>query len=153
MRNLSNLRKSNHVILAKSFLKIISFSSGGNMSKLNMELNAQPASIPPLQIPACQKCGRQDETLRLVVYPFVFSIVVVTFRRAFSGLWCKTHRTQYLTIAGLISSIFGWIGIPAGLIFTPAVLFQLTKGGVQPADTNIKILSTLAEDKLRKGDM
>ncbi len=122
------------------------------MSELNMEPNAQPTTMPLIQIPACQKCGRQDETLRLVVYPFIFSVVVITYRRALSGLWCKTHRTQNQMIASLISSIFGWIGIPSGLIFTPIVLIQLAKGGVQPVDANIKILATLAEDKLKKGD-
>jgi hypothetical protein len=122
------------------------------MSELNIEVTEQPASMPQVQIPACQNCGRQDETLRLVVYPFVFSIVFMTFRRALTGLWCKTHRSQNLTIASIISSVFGWVGIPFGIIFTPIVLFQLAQGGVQPADANVQILTTLAEDKLKKGD-
>jgi len=122
------------------------------MSELNTETINQPGPAQTAQVPACQKCGRQDETLRVVAFPFVFSVVVITFRRNFAGLWCKTHRIQNPMAAGLISSIFGWIGIPSGLFFTPIVLFQLAKGGVQPADTNIQLLAALAEDKLRKGD-
>lgn len=122
------------------------------MSDLNMEVIEQPASKPPIEIPACQKCGRQDETLRFVAYPFVFSVVFLTFRRALTGLWCKTHRAQNQTLAGLISSIFGWIGFPFGLIFTPFAIFQLAKGGDQPADANIHILTTLAEAKYKSGD-
>jgi len=122
------------------------------MSNLELETAAQTPSAPEGQIPACQKCGRQDETLRLVSYPFVFSLIVITFRRALTGLWCKTHRRQNQTIAGLVSAIFGWLGFPFGLIFTPLVLFQLARGGEQPADANIQILSALAEDKLKRGD-
>ena len=122
------------------------------MSESNVELNAQTPAASPVQNPACQKCGRQDETLRLVVFPFVFSLVVITFRRAFTGLWCKTHRTQQQLIAGLISSLFGWLGIPYGFVYTPVALFQLAKGGVQPADANVQILSALADEKIKKGD-
>ena len=37
--------------------------------------------LPPGPI-GCQLCGRQDETLRVVVYPYVVSLLVVTFRRS-----------------------------------------------------------------------
>jgi hypothetical protein len=123
------------------------------MSELKTENSDQSTAPVSAQIPACQKCGRQDETLRLVVFPFVVSIVLITFRRSFRGLWCKTHQRQQQLIAGLISSLFGWIGIPFGVIYTPISVLQLAKGGIQPADANTKILSTLAEDKINKGDM
>ncbi len=120
------------------------------------EMNDQPASPyisqPPVPIPACQECGRQDETVRLVAYPFVISVVFITFRRSFRGLWCSTHRAKYLAFAGLISVVLGWLGIPFGIIFTPMALYQLAKGGIQPAESNIKILKLLADEKLRKGD-
>jgi len=60
----------------------------------------------------CQVCGRQDETLRLVAYPYVFSLVVITIRRAFTGLWCRRHRLRYQELAGMISAVLGWFGIP-----------------------------------------
>jgi len=123
------------------------------MSELQLESNDQPAPSSHVQIPACQKCGRQDETLRLVIFPFVFSLVVITFRRSFKGLWCRTHQRQQQLIAGLISALFGWIGIPFGIIYAPISILQLAKGGIQPADPNIQILSILAEDKINKGDV
>jgi hypothetical protein len=45
-------------------------------------------SLPPVgqSVPACSICGRQDETLRLAAFPYVFSVVFLTFRRAFAGL-------------------------------------------------------------------
>lgn len=102
--------------------------------------------------PACQKCGRQDETLRLVQYPYVISLVVMTMRRNFTGVWCKKHQNQYLFIASLIASITGWIGIPFGVIYTPMALFQLAQGGKQPAEPNAKILTELGKHKEAKGD-
>lgn len=103
-------------------------------------------------LPACDVCGRQDETLRLVSYPFVVSFLVVTSRRAFSGLWCRTHRLQKRGFASLITVVLGWFGIPFGIIFTPVALFKLVQGGDQPKDANRSLLRELAESKSQKGD-
>jgi tetratricopeptide (TPR) repeat protein len=119
-----------------------------------------PGNIPmgekePLKdaIPACSVCGRQDETLRLISLPFVFSLIVVTFRRAMVGLWCLRHRNLRLVLAGSITSIFGWIGIPFGLIYTPIALLNLARGGNVPIEPNLHILKRLAEHKLNQGDI
>ncbi len=48
--------------------------------------------------------------------------------------------------------MFGWIGSLFDILYTPIVLYQLAKGGQQPADANLQILTVLAEDKLQKGD-
>jgi len=104
------------------------------------------------EIPACSVCGRQDETLRLVVYPYVFSLMVVSFRRSFAGLWCRKHRNLRLALASLITATFGWIGIPHGLLWTPIALLELVQGGKQPAELNANMLKSLAEHKIRQGD-
>ena len=103
-------------------------------------------------LPTCQACGRQDETLRLVSYPFVFSFVFMTFQRQFSGLWCRRHRLQYWLQAGLITSIFGWLGIPFGLLFTPVRLFQLMRGGIQPVEANAVLLKSLGDKYMQEGN-
>jgi tetratricopeptide (TPR) repeat protein len=105
-----------------------------------------------LGLPACAVCGRQDETVRYVSYPFVFSIVVLTFRRSFSGWWCRKHRDLRLLLASLITTTFGWLGVPFGLIFTPIALFKLARGGDQPAKANASMLGQLAEHRLARGD-
>jgi hypothetical protein len=109
-------------------------------------------SSTEIHLPSCQSCGRQDETVRLATYPFVFSLVVITFQREFSGLWCSRHRTQYWLQAGLVSSIIGWLGFPFGFIFTPARLFQLMLGGVQPKEANSEILKRLGEKRMQEGN-
>lgn len=107
---------------------------------------------PPRAVPACSVCGRQDETLQLVIYPYVYSVIVMTFRRAFTGLWCRRHANLYLILAGLITATVGWLGIPFGLIYTPMVLFTLARGGDRPAEHNTQMLAALAAHKLRNQD-
>jgi hypothetical protein len=79
--------------------------------------------------PSCDVCGRRDESLRAVVIPYVFSLLVVTMRRSWMGVYCWRHRIQRLLAAGFISSLAGWWGIPWGFIYTPITLFKLAKGG------------------------
>lgn len=106
----------------------------------------------PVNTVSCSVCGRQDETVRSVIYPFVISVVVLTFRRAFSGTWCGAHRKRYQSLATLITAALGWIGIPFGFIYTPGALFKLARGGDQPADLNADQLLSIADHKLRQND-
>jgi hypothetical protein len=101
----------------------------------------------------CQACGRQDETLRFATYPYVVSVIFATFQRQFSGLWCRWHRMQYWLQAGLITAIIGWIGIPFGFFFTSYRLFQLMKGGIQPAGLNAELLRELGKREMEKGNV
>jgi tetratricopeptide (TPR) repeat protein len=111
-------------------------------------------SIPKAEsaAPGCQVCGRRDETLRLVSYPFTISVVILTFRRAFSGVWCARHRRLRHFLAILITSTIGWMGVPFGLLYAPFTLIQLAMGGQQPKDGNARLLRALGEEKCREVD-
>ncbi len=102
---------------------------------------------------ACQVCGRQDESLRLVILPYVISLFVVTLRRAWVGVWCWRHRSIRQALAGLITASLGWVGIPWGFIYTPAALIKLARGGDQPPEENVELLLALADVKRQKGDV
>ncbi len=102
--------------------------------------------------PSCQVCGRRDETLRAVVIPFVFSLLVITIRRSWSGVFCWRHRIQRLIGAGLITALAGWWGIPWGLIYTPLNLFKLASGGEIPEDENVELLARVAVHKVNTGE-
>ena len=95
-------------------------------------LAPQPVELGHHGRPACQVCGRQDETLRIVVFPYVVSLLFVTFRRAFGGLWCRRHALQWQTIASFITASVGWFGIPFGFFFTPVALLKLAGGATCP---------------------
>ena len=105
------------------------------------------------QVPVkCEICGRQDDTVRFVTYPYVFSFVIVTFQRAFTGCWCRLHRIQRWFAASIITSIFGWLGIPFGIVLTPVRLVQLARGGLLDNNVNGQVLRTIGEQKLHNGD-
>ncbi len=124
----------------------------GNEVKTTLEeIEAQDKKLFK-EVPACQVCGRQDETLRLVGYPYVLSFIIFTSRRSFAGIWCEKHRRQKLLLAGLATAGIGWLGIPFGIIYAPVALFQLAKGGKQPKEANVELLKMLAEDKRQHGD-
>ncbi len=102
--------------------------------------------------PSCDICGRRDETLRAMIIPYVFSLLVVTMRRAWTGVYCWRHRIQRLLAAGLISSLTGWWGIPWGFIYTPLTLVKLVRGGEIPEDENVELLARVAVQKLNAGE-
>ncbi len=101
---------------------------------------------------ACQVCGRQDETLRLVSYPYVFSLVIITFRRLFQGVYCTRHANRYFFLAVFITLTVGWMGIPFGFVFTPLTLFNLLRSDKSLRPANAKILMEIAKTKLEAGD-
>ena len=104
----------------------------------------------PEQI-TCQVCGKQDETLRLVNYPYVFSLVIITLRRMFQGVYCSHHATKFFFLAGLITLTVGWFGIPFGIIFTPVTLYNLFLAEKRQRPANAKLLLEIAKTKQENG--
>ncbi len=110
-----------------------------------------PSDTPFSMALTCQKCGCHDDSVRQVIYPYVFSFIFITFRKEFHGRWCLKHRTFYLLLAAIISGTFGWLGFPFGLIYTPQTLFRLAKGSVMRKLSNVKLLRSLAEAHEERG--
>ncbi len=106
----------------------------------------------PVWTPVCQVCKASNETLRAVSYPYVVSVLVMTFQRAFSGIFCAKHQRRYHLLASLITSLAGWLGIPFGFILTPITLLKLARGGVTNDRQNIQLLAAIADKKLSEGD-
>lgn len=69
---------------------------------------------------------------RFVVYPYVFSIVVMSFRRNSPITYIPPGQSNAGGAFGwsLISMCVGWWGIPWGLIFTIGALWRNSGGGV-----------------------
>lgn len=111
-----------------------------------------PIQNEPRFAPVCHACKAQNETLRAVTLPFVFSVVFMTFRRNFSGIYCRKHRRLYHLLASVITAIFGWLGIPFGLVWTPLTLIHLARGGTQNPRENFELLTAVADKKLLDGD-
>lgn len=80
----------------------------------------------------CASCGRSDSTLRLTIFPYVVSFVVLTFRRQWHGVFCQSCRRKEMSKAKLITALFGWWGIPFGILFAVRYLFFASEGVVLP---------------------
>ncbi len=115
------------------------------------EIVSLPPHTPFSKALSCQKCNCHDASVRQVIYPFVFSFFVITFRREFHGRWCWKHRALYLFLAVLISGTMGWLGFPFGLIYTPLTLYRLASGRVMHKASNLKLLRSLAEAHEQRG--
>lgn len=102
---------------------------------------------------ACQECGAKDETLRLVSYPFVISVIFMTFRRVFQGVYCVKHANRFYFLALLITLTIGWIGIPFGFLFTPLTIFSLLTVDKKLRPANAKLLLGIVKARIESGEM
>ena len=91
---------------------------------------------------SCERCGLSDSTLRIAVFPYVFSVIILTFRRSWGGLFCKRCRRKEMTKAKLSSLFFGWWGIPFGILYTMGALLEPSEGRV-PRELNGEYLYLL----------
>ncbi len=72
---------------------------------------------------------RNGATFR--TFDYTISIVAMTFRRSSSVYFLRhdaSHWKHSLPFTG-ISLLFGWWGIPWGLIYTPSALYRNMSGG------------------------
>ena len=100
----------------------------------------------------CQKCGRSDASLRWAAFPYVVSVVILTFRRSWGGLFCGQCRRQEMFKAKLLTLCFGWWGIPWGFFYTLGVLFKSDNGDT-PVEANADYLKALGAYFLQSGQI
>jgi len=91
---------------------------------------------------SCRRCGRTDPTLRMCAFPWVISIVILTFRRSWSGVYCESCRKVMMRRAKLMTLLLGWWGVPFGPIASLMVLFTASQGLI-PREANGAYLSAL----------
>jgi len=73
-----------------------------------------------------------DRGGRFVVYSYALSFLIVTLRRRSDIHFLRAGEGAIGPSAPytLVSLLFGWWGIPWGLIYTPAAIFENLSGGV-----------------------
>ena len=72
-----------------------------------------------------------DSADRKVIFEYCISLIAVTLRRTSRPMHIKAN--QWAWVRGLpyvgISLLFGWWGLPWGLIYTPVTVFANLTGG------------------------
>lgn len=85
-----------------------------------------------------------------MAFLYVVSVLLLTFRRAWGGLYCAKCRRQETLKAKLVTFLFGWWGIPFGPFYSLGVLFGPDDGKPIP-DLNAPYLASLGLYFLRNG--
>lgn len=118
-----------------------------------MEPKVESGSSVSLDFPMhCEGCGRCDSSLRLVIFSYVISVIILTSRRSTQGLYCERCRRHKMLIAKLITLFFGLWGIPWGIIYSLEVLFGSDEGEI-PSDANATYLKNLGAYYLGTGNL
>jgi|GEM_PF-1688638 curved DNA-binding protein CbpA len=112
----------------------------------------QESDTPPVPDFCCSRCGRKDSSLRLVAMYYVTSFLVVTYKRAASGIWCQRCTAREAAKWTLLSALLGWWSPLWGPIYTLQALFINARGGLQPASNNAALLRTVAYQLYTRGD-
>ena len=95
----------------------------------------------------CKRCGKSDSSIKFAFFPYVVSILVLSFRRAWSGVFCEECRKKEMLKAKLISLLLGWWGIPWGVIWTIKVLFFESNEGIIPEPNFPYLILSQISDK------
>lgn len=90
------------------------------------ESAAQSREISPI---ACGKCGQVTAQPRYIVFRHVVSLIVTTIRTPVQGIYCSSCAKSAAIRATLITSVFGWWGVPWGPIFTIVESLKNAFGG------------------------
>lgn len=105
----------------------------------------------PLPKYCCKSCGRQDPSLRLSVFSWVISILVMTYKNGEAEILCSKCRILHSLMYNIEVLLFGWWGFPWGPIYSFEALGKNSRGGHQPVDSNAMLLRTLGYDLFLQG--
>lgn len=98
----------------------------------------------------CQGCGRSDHTVRIVAFPYVISILVASFRRSESGMFCHQCRCNKSIKWAIVSLLFGWWGV-WGFFWNIGALIDNFRGGKMPRENNEPLIAKVAWTNLTLG--
>lgn len=88
----------------------------------------------------CGECGKVTAQPRYLVFRSVVSVILTTIRTPTQGIYCATCAKSAALKATLISSLFGWWGVPWGPIFTIGESFRNAFGGENLVSNEEKLL-------------
>lgn len=122
----------------------VKFSSLSLDEQTGDEEATYASAIAFAQQARCQGCGRFDHTLRIAVFPYVFSLLIMSFKRGEAGIFCESCRSSKSTKWGVISLLFGPWGVPWGIFWTLESLITNLRKGKTPKQENRGFILQLA---------
>lgn len=92
----------------------------------------------------CERCGAMNETLSVVGFDYVVSVLILSWRGRNGGVYCDKCRTKLSLLYTLEVLFFGWWGVPFGALWSIAAIFRNVRGGVRPPQPNAQLQAYLA---------
>ena len=112
-------------------------------AKESDETEAHGSDIPHY---CCEKCGKQDSSLRITVFLWVVSVIFVTYKRGFAHILCATCRIKYSLLLNIATLFLGWWGFPWGPVYSLEALFTNLSSGKDSPENNAILLAALSYD-------
>lgn len=111
------------------------------------------AAVDPAQFGfACSRCSRTDASLRVSILLYVYSLLLVSFRRASVRVLCARCRGivrwRYILTSGALGIWGIW-----GFLWTLQAIWTDIAGGTFPPEINARYLAALAATLYRSGDV
>ena len=94
--------------------------------------NSQPMSADPsANLAGTGQSGQPASDGRWVVFEYCVSLIAVTLRRPSRPIYLKLGKPAWIRSLPYvcISILFGWWGLPWGVILTPVTIFANLTGG------------------------
>ncbi|HEY2070475.1 MAG TPA: DnaJ domain-containing protein [Rhizomicrobium sp.] len=113
---------------------------------------APPQQTPLAPLVECSNCRKVTPEPRYLAFRYVISVVYMSFRRAFQGVYCPSCARSKGLQASAISGLIGWWGIPWGPIFTIPAVFKNAMGGIEPEGTRDDLKWRNAVAYIQRGD-
>lgn len=117
---------------------------------------AQRSQSPPaeerVQEVRCERCGREDATLRLSVFYRIVSVLFYAQKSPSAHLYCAACRVRESLLSNAICMTIGWWQI-VGFFWNLEAIFKNSCGGSKPKEPNAKLLALLGYNLFRKGKL
>lgn len=92
--------------------------------------------VPDLK---CDKCGKQDSTLRVSIFIWVVGLLFFSYKKGWAHILCSRCRIKYSLLFNLEVLFLGWWAIHA-FFYSIEALIKNSKGGIQPPENNFSLL-------------
>lgn len=116
-------------------------ASRAQYDTLSIKAEERPAATreePPEPI-VCSCCRKVTAQPRYAIFFEVKSFLIQTTRSTIQGIFCSTCAEKKAFQATAITWLFGWWGIPWGIIYSIQAIFTNMMGGKQPPDINARL--------------
>ncbi|MDZ5602877.1 J domain-containing protein [Pseudomonas sp. RP23018S] len=89
----------------------------------------------------CMGCAKVSAQPRVVIFRAVKSLVLVSYRRTITGVYCSDCAQKQALKASASTWLLGWWSVPWGPIYTVQALVINLLGGTQPPLENARMLA------------